>query len=85
MPENPAPEQDPVVSKSLSGPLLVSSLIVFLTLVWALADETYFLRPWKRYQSRFVTLYTAALKKLQPVQARGEEAIRKSAACQKLD
>ncbi|MBI3667184.1 MAG: c-type cytochrome [Acidobacteria bacterium] len=85
MPENPAPEQDPVINSSLSRPLLVSSLVVFLTLVWALADETYFMRPWKQYQRRFVNLYTAYLKRIQPVQGRGEEAIRKSAAYQELD
>ena len=85
MPESPTPEQDPVVNSSLSGLLLISSLVVFLTLVWALADETYFLRPWKGYQARFVTAYTKYLKRLQPVQGRSEETIRKTATYQELD
>jgi len=84
MPETPTPEQDPVVSSSLSRLLLVSSLILFLTLVWAVADEVWLMRPWKSYQARFVERYTAYLKRLQPVQGQGEEAIRKSAGYQQL-
>ncbi len=84
MPETPTPEPDPVVSSSLSRALLISALVVFLTLVWGIADETFFMRPWKRYQSRFVDKYTAHLKRLQPAQAQGEEGIHKTATYQKL-
>jgi len=83
-PSAPTPDPDPVTSKSLSRLLLVSSLILVMTLVWALLDETYFLRPWKRYQRQFVQLYSSYLKKLQPVQGQSEDAIRKSATYQQL-
>jgi cytochrome c551/c552 len=86
MPEKPAPDQDdPVVHSSLSRPLLLSALILFLTLVWAVVDETYLMRPWKGYQGRFVQKYSAYLRRLQPTQGQNEEAIRKSAAYQQLE
>src|SRR5258706_4479257 len=84
MPETPVPEQDPVTSKSLSFPLVISALLLLLTLVWAMADEVYFLRPWKQYQARFARTYKAYLLKQEPVQGQSEETIRKSAQYQKL-
>ncbi|MBI3694481.1 MAG: c-type cytochrome, partial [Acidobacteria bacterium] len=84
MPETPAPEQDPVVSQSLSKWLLISSLILVLTLIWAMADEVWLQRPWKRYQANFVHLYTSYLKKLNPVQSKSEDTIRKSAGYQQI-
>jgi mono/diheme cytochrome c family protein len=85
MPEKPTPDQDdPVVNSSLSRPLLLSALVLFLTLVWAVVDEAYLMRPWKRYQARFVQRYTAYLKTLQPTQGQTEETIRKSGAYQQL-
>ncbi len=84
MPETPTPEQDPVTSKTLSRMLLVSSFIVVVTFVWALLDETYFMRPWKTVQARFVKIYTAYLQKLEPAQGKNEEAIRKAAPYQQL-
>ncbi len=84
MPETPVPEQDPVTTKSLSLPLVISALLLLLTLVWAMADEVYFLRPWKQYQARFARTYKGYLLKLEPVQGQSEETIRKSAAYQKL-
>ncbi len=84
MPETQAPEPDPVVENSLSRPLLVSALVLFLTLVWAMADESWLMRPWIRYQKSFLKTYTAHLKRLQPAQGQSEEVIRKSAAYQQL-
>ena len=84
MSETPTPEQDPVVSQSLSKWLLISSLILVLTFVWAMADEVWLMRPWKGYQTSFVNLYTAYLKKVQPVQSKSEDTIRKSAGYQQV-
>ena len=85
MPEKPTPDQDdPVVYSSLSIPLLLSTLILFITLVWAVVDETYLMRPWKRFQTRFIQKYSSYLKTIQPVQSQNEETIRKSAAYQQL-
>ena len=54
MPETPAPERDPIVSQSLSGPLLISAFLLVVTVAWSLYDELYGQRPWKDYQKRFV-------------------------------
>src|ERR1035438_4227807 len=66
---------DPVVDGSLSGPMLVFSVLLFLSLVWALFDEIGFERPWKRYQQQFTKLYAAHLQKLRPGQAAAENAV----------
>ena len=78
MPETPVPEQDPVVSQSLSGPLLIAAFLLVVTVAWSLYDELYGQRPWKDYQTRFVRQYTAYLKSLEPKQASAEEKLRGS-------
>src|SRR3970040_2090174 len=86
MPETPSSEKDPIVSQSLSGALLVSSLLLMLTLLWSLYDEVYGQRPWKNDQSRFVQRYTAFLKnKKIPEQAEREKQIRESAEFQQME
>ena len=82
---HPGGSSDPVVDKSLSAPILVFSILVFLSLVWALFGELSIDRPWKRYQQRFIRVYSAYLRKLEPRQAAAEKAIDQSAEYQKLD
>ena len=84
MPE-PVPQDDPIVSRSLSGPLLLASLLLLGSLAWALYDEFYGLRPWKSYQQRFVTLYATYLKDRIPQRAEEERRIREQAAFQKME
>ena len=83
MPETP--EQDPVVTKSLSVPLMVSTLLLMVTLVWAVYDEVYALRPWKGFQVRFVDRYTEFLTNLSPRQAQAEQEVKASSRYQTLD
>ena len=45
MPDTPPTEKDPVVSQSLSFPLLISALLLVITLLWSLYDEVYEQRP----------------------------------------
>ncbi len=87
MPENPTPpvEPDPIISTSYSGIYLIASILLILSLFWALYDEVYGLRPWKSYQKRFVSAYTAYLKKLRPKERGAEEEIKKSDGYQQLD
>ncbi|MFI5175998.1 MAG: hypothetical protein ACHQKY_14150, partial [Terriglobia bacterium] len=88
MPETPTPppeEQDPVTSNSYSAIYLISSILLILTLFWALYDEVYGLRPWKSYQRKFVSLYLSHLKKLKPREKGAEEEIRKTEGYQELD
>jgi len=87
VPENtpPAEEKDPVVTQSLSAPLLISSLLLVLSLVWSVYDEIYGQRPWKNIQERFVQRYTEFLKKTKPKQAAAEKAVRQSSEYQELE
>ncbi len=80
----PADHDDPVINSSLSVPLFVSTLILMLTLVWAIYDELYTLRPWKDYQARFVQTYSAYLKQLKPKQAQLEQDVKSSEGYQEL-
>lgn len=68
--------EDPIADRSLSAHLLIASVLLLLSLVWALYDEIIAQRPWKGYQREFVRLYTAHLKKLAGQQARLEQEIR---------
>jgi len=56
--------QDPIVGRSTSGIILVSVLLLMVSLVWSLYDETYLQRPWKGMQREFVARYTRYLKGL---------------------
>lgn len=63
MPEQPIPEQDPVVTKSYALHYMIAMLILMATLFWALWDEAYGQRPWKAYQREWKTRYMALLQK----------------------
>ncbi|MGH9862713.1 MAG: hypothetical protein ACRD35_04745 [Candidatus Acidiferrales bacterium] len=81
----PSGQNDPILSQSMSGALLVSAILLLLSLVWALYDEFYSLRPWKVYQKRFVKIYQAYLEKAAAEQAAKEQQIRSSPEFQKLE
>ena len=76
---------DPVQNNSLSVPLFTSTLILMLTLVWALYDELYAMRPWKSAQQQFAGLYKSHLQQLRPRQEEREREIKDSAGYQELD
>ena len=84
MPKKPPVGDDPVLNRSLGRILLIASLLMIASLLWALYDETYGLRPWKDYQKRFVSLYSRHLRRIQPAQSRAEQAVRQSAEYRKL-
>lgn len=84
MPKKPPVGDDPVLNRSLGRILLISSLLMIVSLLWALYDETYGLRPWKDYQKQFVSLYSRHLRRIQPTQARAEQAVRQSAEYRNL-
>ena len=85
--EKRAPEQDkdPIADSSMSGLLLVFSLLLIVTLIWALFDEVYGQRPWKSMQKQFVSLYISRLEKIKPDQAKQEKEVKNSDEYQKLD
>jgi cytochrome c2 len=81
----PAKTPDPIVDGSLSGQIVVFSVLLFLSLIWALYDEVGAERPWKRYQEQFTKVYTSYLKKLRPQQAAAENAVYAMPEYKKLD
>lgn len=62
MPQNPIPENDPVVTKSYAVHYLLATVILIGTLFWALWDESYGQRPWKSFQEQWKDRYSAFLK-----------------------
>src|SRR5229473_2704559 len=78
-------EKDPVISSSLSKPLVISSALLLASLAWGLYDEVWGIRPWKTYQSQFVKVYSKFLKQARPSEAELEAKIKASPDYQKLD
>ncbi|HEY3138165.1 MAG TPA: c-type cytochrome, partial [Blastocatellia bacterium] len=75
-PETPAP--DPIADRSMSGPLLVTALLLVVTLIWSLYDEVVGQRPWKSYQKSFVDSYSKYLGKAKSRQRDLETAVKES-------
>jgi mono/diheme cytochrome c family protein len=76
---------DPITSKSYSGALLVASLLLIVSLFWALWQEFVGLRPWRGYQRTFSSAYRNFLEKEIPKRKQAEDAIRAASEYQKLD
>ncbi len=58
------PVQDPIVSRSTSGIMLICALLLTASLAWSLYDEAFGQRPWKGMQQQFVSRYTKYLKSI---------------------
>jgi hypothetical protein len=84
-PQKSDPQIDPVVHSSLSKPLFISSVLLVLSMIWGLYDETYVIRPWKSYQARFVKLYSRYLKTAAGGEADVEKQIKASPDYKQLD
>ncbi len=84
MPEQPTPQDDPIVSKSLAPHYVLASLLLIASLFWALYDEGYATRPWKRYQHLFQERYAAYLETLKGQSSTSRQEIEKSAEYQQL-
>jgi hypothetical protein len=86
VPDTPSvDEKDPVVTQSLSALIVLFSLLLILSLVWAVYDEIYGLRPWKRFQHQFVSKYTLLLEKMKPRQSAAEKVVRQSEEYRQLE
>jgi cytochrome c551/c552 len=83
--EPEAPAHDPIVSRSTSGLMLISALLLTITLVWALYDEAVGQRPWKGMQGEFVARYTRYLNTIKPKSVEGETAVKESPEYLALD
>ncbi|MFY9610078.1 MAG: c-type cytochrome [Blastocatellia bacterium] len=80
-----APEPDPIAESSMSGLLLISSLLLVVTLVWSVWDEVLGQRPWKSYQRDFVSRYSEYLEQAKKRQGRSEAEIKSSPEYQELE
>ncbi|HEX8092164.1 MAG TPA: hypothetical protein VF762_25175, partial [Blastocatellia bacterium] len=72
------PEEDPIADRSMSGPLLIFSLLLVITLLWSLYDEVLGQRPWKQYQKDFVSLYSDKLDEIRKPQATAQEQVEQA-------
>jgi cytochrome c2 len=79
------PELDPIADRSMSGALLISSLLLVVTLVWSLYDEVVGQRPWKSYQKDFVSKYGEYLETAKERQGKSETEVKTSPEYQELD
>ena len=61
MPDKPIPEQDPITSKSYAAHYVIATILLVITLFWALWDEAWGQRPWKAFQEQFKQRYSAFL------------------------
>src|ERR1700730_3826989 len=79
------PELDPIADSSMSGALLISSLLLIVTLVWSLYDEVVGQRPWKSYQKDFVSKYGEYLETAKERQGKSEAEVKNSPEYKELD
>jgi len=82
--EDETPERDPIVSRSTSGWMLITTLLLIGTLAWALYDEAYGQRPWKGAQQEFVARYARYLKSIRSNAGKSEAEVKESAEYQTL-
>ena len=83
--EPDGPAQDPIISRSTSGMMLLCALLLTGSLVWALWDEAFGQRPWKNIQQEFVSRYTRYLRSIKPQAGKTEAEVKESAEYQTLD
>lgn len=83
--DSTVPAHDPIVSRSTSGILLLSALLLTGSLIWALWDESFGQRPWKGIQQEFVSRYTRYLRSIKPQAGKTEAELKETAEYQTLD
>ncbi|MGI8734353.1 MAG: c-type cytochrome [Pyrinomonadaceae bacterium] len=82
--EPEVPANDPIISRSTSGIVLISALLLTLSLAWALYDEALGQRPWKGIQKEFVSRYTRYLQSIKPQAGKTEAELKESPEYQTL-
>ncbi len=78
------PQRDPIVARSTSAIVLICMLLLVVSSVWALYDEAYGQRPWRKIQREFVARYTAYLKSIRNDAGKNEDEIKETAEYQQL-
>lgn len=72
------PQRDPIVSRSTSAIILISTLLLIGSAVWALYDEAYGQRPWRGIQREYVKRYNTYLKSVRGVAGKNEAEIKET-------
>ena len=85
MPEQPVPEQDPVVTKSYALHYVVAMALLTATLFWALWDEAYGQRPWKAFQHVWKERYLAFLKAAESKSTKAESNVEQNQDYRRLE
>ena len=84
MPDKPIPESDPIVSKSLAPHYFLCMVVLMATLFWALWDEDFGQRPWKKFQHEWKSRYSSFLKTARTQSAESQKEIENTPDYQKL-
>jgi len=84
VPEKPTPENDPIVTKSYAWHYMLATVILMATLLWALWDEAFGMRPWKAYQHVWKQRYTAFLNTARSKSAASQKEVEDSSDYQQL-
>jgi cytochrome c2 len=83
--EPEVPAQDPIVSRSTSGIMLLCALLLTASLAWSLYDEAFGQRPWKRMQQQFVSRYSKYLRSIKSHAGETEAVVKENPEYQTLD
>jgi cytochrome c2 len=78
LPDKPIPEQDPITSKSYAAHYVIATMILIVTLFWALWDEAWGQRPWKAYQEQWKDRYGAFLNTARSKSATSEKDVEQN-------
>lgn len=78
------PAEDPITSRSTSGWMLISALLMTISIAWALYDEAFGQRPWKGMQREFVSRYTRYLESIKANAGKSEAEIMESPEYEQL-
>ena len=79
------PANDPIASRSSSGWMLFSALLLTISIAWALYDEAFGQRPWKGMQREFVARYSRYLDSIKANAGKSETELKESPEYQQLD
>jgi len=85
LPEQPIPEQDPIVTKSYALYYVISMVILTASLFWALWDEDYGQRPWKAFQHAWKDRYSSFLKTAESKSTKSEKDVEQDPDYRKLE
>ena len=84
MPDKPVPNSDPIVTKSYAAHYAIAVILLMATLLWALWDEAFGMRPWEAYQHEWKQRYTTFLKSARSKSASSQKEVEDNPDYQKL-